>query len=137
MIKSKSMSIILAVVIFTVGVFCGLFLDRLGPSYKIYPRLRWVQRCREEKIVGQLRDRFSKKLDLAKEQKEKLSQILNKHKTAMEELKKEIGPKFKELKNSMKEEIKSILSDKQKEKFDRMTERYEKRKKRGKRFRAK
>lgn len=136
MIKSKIMSIVLAGVIFVVGVFCGLFLDRLIPSYRMYPGIPRGNKYYEGKILDGLSSRFSKNLNLTEEQREKLSQILDKHKEAMEKLRKDIRPKFEELRNSMKEEIKSIFNDKQKEKFDRMTEEREKRGKRRKRFKT-
>ncbi len=130
MIKSKIMCIVLAVVIFVVGLCCGLFLGRLIPSYRMRPRISRDYKHHEEKISNRLSRRFSEKLDLTEEQKRKLSQILDKYKIEMEKLRKDAGPKFKELRNSMKEEIKTILNDQQKDKFIKMTEREKEREQR-------
>lgn len=130
MIKSRSTSIVLALIIFLVGIACGLLFDRLIPFCRMYPRLRGEQKFRGQKIPERLSVRFSEELDLSEEQRGKLLLILDKYKMEMEKLRKESRPKFKELRDSMKEEIKSILNDKQKEKFIRMTEKEKKREQR-------
>ncbi len=130
MIKSKNTSIVLAVIIFFVGLACGLLIDRLIPSFRMYPRLHWEQKNNREKIPGRLSSKFSEELNLTEEQKRKLSQILDKYKMEMDKLREESNPKFRELRDSMKEEIKSILNAEQKEKFIRMTEKQKEREQR-------
>jgi uncharacterized membrane-anchored protein YhcB (DUF1043 family) len=98
---------ILPVFIFIIGIFCGFFIDRLI-YYKMPPKFSYQENRIKEKLY--------KELNLTEEQKEKLTQILNKHKQLMEKLKEEIKPKFEELKQSLRKEIRLILNDEQKKK---------------------
>jgi len=110
----------MAIIIFLAGVCCGLFIGG------IHPRLPWRQGNPEEKVLKNLSSKFGNRLDLTEEQKEKLSQILARHRQSMEKLREEIKPRFESLKNSIREEINLILDDRQKEKFGAMAKKFEK-----------
>lgn len=80
-------------------------------------------------------DKFSKKLNLTPEQKEKIIAIFDKAHPEMVELQAEVKPKFDKLRNQTQAEIRQELTPKQQTQFDQMNaEREERRKERSKFF---
>ncbi len=76
-------------------------------------------------MANRMMNGMSRRLALTEEQKNKLAPIFKKHKEEMDALAKTIRPKFETLKNKMDEELKSILDDKQKARFEKMRKRFE------------
>jgi hypothetical protein len=119
----KSRVIIMAVVVFIVGALCGMLSDRLVCSCI----MRGNHGPNEQRIARHMNDQFTRELHLTTAQQAQLAQILDKHKQSMDALRGEIRPKFKALRESMRQEIRLILDEKQKVEFDRMVEKREKR----------
>lgn len=63
-------------------------------------------------------ERFSRRLDLTPEQKTQVSAILEAKRQKMDVLRAEVNPKFEEIRNSTKKEIRKILTAEQQKKFD-------------------
>ncbi|OGS27912.1 MAG: hypothetical protein A2297_04705 [Elusimicrobia bacterium RIFOXYB2_FULL_48_7] len=125
MIKSKSTGIILAVVIFIVGVACGMLADRVMVFHKMLPFPMRMNQKQEKWVETHMMDRMSKKLSLTQEQKDKLGPIFKKHKEEMDAMAKTVRVKFQEIKGKMDQEIKAILNDAQKTKFEEIRKRHE------------
>lgn len=121
MIKSKSLSVVFAIVIFVIGLVCGIFADRILLAHKMFPFPGQMNKKQEKRMMEHMIKKFSRHLDLSKEQKIKLEQIFSKHKDKMDALAKEVRPKFKNLRDKIGEEIKTILNEKQKAIFEKIT----------------
>lgn len=71
-----------------------------------------------EVIRKQMFDDFSKHLNLSEDQKTKVNAILESNRKEAEELKKQMQEKMKALREKSNSEIRAILNDEQKKKFD-------------------
>lgn len=127
MIKSKSTGIILAVVIFIVGLVCGMLADRVMVFHKMLLFPAKMSQRQGKNLEKHMMDRLSKRLALTQEQKDKLSPIFKKHKEEMDAMAKTVRMKFQELKTKMNQEITAVLNDSQKTKFEEMRKRHESR----------
>lgn len=70
-------------------------------------------------------DRFSKKLKLTPDQKEKVKVILEAKRQKIKALRAQVGPKFEEIKNSTEAEIQKLLTPEQQEKFESFKKKWE------------
>ncbi|MFH1723995.1 MAG: hypothetical protein ABII00_05160 [Elusimicrobiota bacterium] len=100
------------------GAACGLWSARCayrkhshGKSYE------WILK------------RFSRKLDLTDDQKEKVAAVLKDKRDKIKELRAEIRPRFKALHDSTGEDIRKHLDPEQRQKFDAMRAKWEARRK--------
>lgn len=77
---------------------------------------RWDDQKRYSRMV----ERFSRELNLTPEQKEKVAAILEAKRQKMQTLRAEIRPKYEELRQSTKAEIRKLLIPEQREKFEKL-----------------
>ncbi len=120
--NKKTISILLAIAIFVVGVLFGFVVNSTVALKRIRPIRPFPSRRRAPEKLGQ---RFCRSLNLDEKQKEKLHRILEKKREAIEELKKKMAPEFEKIKKSFQIEIKSILNDGQKKKFEKLYKKFE------------
>ena len=71
--------------------------------------------------------RFDRKLNLSSDQEERLALILEQKRGKIDALRKEIRPKFEEIRNMTRTEIRQILTPEQQTKFDKMSAEWEER----------
>lgn len=69
---------------------------------------------------SQMLERFSAKLGLSPEQKTKIQELLESKRQKIKVLRAEVHPKFEEIRNATREEIRQLLTAEQQEKFDAM-----------------
>ncbi|MBI4388105.1 MAG: hypothetical protein HY582_03595 [Candidatus Omnitrophica bacterium] len=79
-------------------------------------------------------ERFSKKLDLTAEQREKVATVFEAKHPEMLALQEEVKPKFDALRNSTQAEIRKLLSPEQQKKLDEMNAKREERRKERQKF---
>lgn len=105
----------------------------LGASVPIYAGKHFRRSFQNpEKQGHRMLERFSRKLDLTAEQKEKVGAVLESSRQRMEALWKEGRPKFDAIRESTNTEIRALLGPEQREKFDKLNARMEaRRQKRG------
>ena len=128
--KSKT-GVLIGVIVLLTGIISGLLLDRVF-FYPRFSRKTFRGSGYHEKHKDRLVNKFCKKLDLTSEQREKLCAIMDKHRKSMQALRKEMDPKFDNMKEALKKEINLILNDEQKKKFEELHKKLEeKRKRRG------
>ncbi len=101
-----------------VGVLIGWFA---------FPQLAMKQRSDWKK--GKMLERFSRELQLTPEQKEKVGEVMRAKRGQMDAFRREMKPKFDEMRAASKAEIRKLLTPDQQEKFDRLEARWEERRK--------
>jgi Spy/CpxP family protein refolding chaperone len=74
-------------------------------------------------------ERFSSRLDLTPEQKKEIADILETKRQSIIALRAEIRPRFEEIRNSARQEIRKRLNPAQQQKFDAMQAEWESRRK--------
>lgn len=74
-------------------------------------------------------ERFSTQLDLTPDQQREIAAVLEENRQKVRTLRAEIKPKFEEIRNATRQEIRQYLSPEQQEKFDAMQAEWEARRK--------
>ena len=117
----------LTVIVFTIGVILGTSLTSRCASLGAHG---WGEKD-PAKFHRQMMSQFTSKLKLTPDQQEKVSAILENTRAKISALREEIHPKFEEIRNSSKVEIRKLLTPDQQAKFDvmsaQMEARFEKR----------
>lgn len=111
------------------GALLGVILARALPG----PRL-----LSPEKRHHRMTEKLSRKLGLSAEQKERLKAVLEAKRVKMRALRDEFEPKFEDLRESTRLEIRGLLDAEQQAKFDRIEANWRKRdeRRRGRRHRG-
>ncbi|OGS04783.1 MAG: hypothetical protein A3G41_04020 [Elusimicrobia bacterium RIFCSPLOWO2_12_FULL_59_9] len=99
---------------FILGVLLAGGLGALALKYNAHRR--WGGEPGYARMV----ERFNKKLDLTAEQSAKVAAILEEKRKKIKALRGEFGPRFEEIRNSARAEIRGVLDDRQREKFDKL-----------------
>ena len=73
--------------------------------------------------------RFADKLELTEEQRAQIKQIFDSKREQMEQIRKEVQPRFHEIRTTTRNEIRAVLSEQQQKKFDRIHKRMDERRK--------
>src|SRR3989338_1759696 len=121
------------IVSFLIGLLAGAALYKLSAYYcGFHCHGKWGWGMHREFKTGKMLEKYTKKLNLTDDQKQKIEKILNDNFQQFKELKSKARPQFEELKSKTHLEIKKILSPEQTVKFEKMIE--ERKKKRKKRF---
>ena len=71
-----------------------------------------------EKFQQHMMQQFTSKLQLSAEQQQKISGILETTRAKIDTLRKETHPRFEEIRNATKDEIRVLLTSEQQKKFD-------------------
>ncbi|MEW6558480.1 MAG: hypothetical protein AB1349_14215 [Elusimicrobiota bacterium] len=125
--RRKIFAVLLAIVIFLVGTIFGILVDRITIMKMLHFPLPGVSLGpHHQKMPQRVIDKVARQLELSDEQKEKLVNILEKNKESIDKLFIEIEPKLQKRFGSMCDEIKTILNEKQKQKFEQMAEKFKK-----------
>ncbi|MBI4247988.1 MAG: hypothetical protein HY611_00680 [Elusimicrobia bacterium] len=85
-------------------------------ALKVNAHRRWGG----EQGYARMVERFNKKLDLTAEQSAKVAAILEEKRKKIKAVRGEFGPRFEEIRNSARAEIRAVLDDRQREKFDKL-----------------
>lgn len=80
-----------------------------------------------ERRHGRMAEMMSRKLKLSPEQKVELRRILDAKRQRMHAMRSEVEPKFEELRESTRLEIRAVLTPEQREKLDRLEAKWRKR----------
>jgi Spy/CpxP family protein refolding chaperone len=102
-----------------IGFVLGAALGWLGSQYS--------EDWRGKDRYSWMLERFSTELDLTPEQKKEIADILEAKRQSIIALRAEIRPRFEEIRNSAREEIRKRLTLEQQEKFDAMQAEWESR----------
>lgn len=71
--------------------------------------------------------RLTKELDLRQEQQQKVEAVLEEARQDFAKLREEIGPKFRDIRNRTRDNIRAVLSAAQQVKFDKVAQEWERR----------
>lgn len=92
-----------------------------GLVWSFGPRPWWARRGPERMVR-----RLSSKLDLSAEQRKRLEAIIESKRGRLEALRTEMHPRFEEIRESTRAEIRGILDERQRAKFEKIEERWKK-----------
>lgn len=98
----------------------------LGVALGTFGALRYTQSDfhagwkNPEKFHQRIMERFTSKLKLTSDQQQKMSEILESTRSRMDALRQEAFPKFRQIRESSKAEIRALLTPEQQIKFDAM-----------------
>lgn len=113
--KAKSIVVISMVLVFVVGVFCGVFLDKsiLEP--------RRHQREREKRPAPfPTLETMAEELDLTSDQQARIEEVFQANHERLKVMHHELRKRFSDLRAQLLDEIKGVLTPDQIEKFDAM-----------------
>ena len=106
---------LIVILSFSAGIMIGAWLGR--PAFSP----RWKDKNPEKMML----ERYSSKLHLSAEQKTNVEKILNEARPKMIALRSETRPKFEAIRSSVNSQIRSLLNDRQKSRFDKMEAEWE------------
>lgn len=106
-------------VAFLLGILVGLGTLWCARRYHFHKMTHGEDR------YAHMLDKFSRKLELTPDQKEKVKAILEAKRQKIKALREQVGPKFEEIKSSTEAEIRKILTPGQQEKFESFKKKWE------------
>ena len=119
-LSSRTKAVLLAVAILAAGFVCGAVADRwvlLRGGPLVGPRPGGP--LREGRFVG----RFARHLDLTEEQQQKIRSILDEGRESTRAMQTDVRTRMEEVRRETHSRIREMLTDEQREKFDRMSRR--------------
>jgi hypothetical protein len=116
-LKVKSSLII--IVTFVIGMILGIILTQ-----SLYPPPKMIDKISILRSRGGFMERFERIIQPNEVQKEKIREILEIHFERMHSQSKKFRDQFVELNDSLRTELEPILNDEQKERLEKMTERF-------------
>ena len=117
--KAKSFVIISLVLVFTVGVLCGVFLDK-----NILEEKRHQKRRRERPEPFPSLETMAQELDLTADQQALIKEVFQANHERLKIMHNELRKRFSDLRRQLLDEIKIVLNPEQIEKFDAMIKAY-------------
>ena len=127
MINTKTAGIIMAAMIFIVGIISGIVLDRAflsGPKGFHFPLGRPAAK---KAGPGGLLPRLGKAPKLTAAQNKRITTLLDEQKRKIDEITKDIHPRVEAQMADFRENVRNILDDAQRKKYDKMTEKHKRR----------
>jgi hypothetical protein len=106
------------IVVFIAGVICGVLIDK-----NVLDKRKRDSRRRSSTRFPTL-EIMAKELSLSSEQQAQIREIFHNNEERFKGLRKDMDKRLKDIRNQLLTDIKSVLSDEQKTKFDAMIERY-------------
>ena len=102
---------------FVLGAVVGAFAGKqwCAPSFSHRP---WAGG--REHVQEKMLEKFNSKLDLNSDQQQKVAVILQQKRQKIDALRGEMRPKFEEIRNATRSEIRQLLTPEQQTKFDAM-----------------
>jgi hypothetical protein len=116
-LKVKSSLIIIVTLI--IGMALGIILSR-----SIFRPPKMIDRIAELRSPEGFMERFERIINPSESQKDKIREILNTHFERVHNQSLKFRDQFAELNDSLRIELEPILNDEQKERLDKMTERF-------------
>ena len=116
-LKVKSSLIIIVTLI--IGIVLGIILSQL-----FFRPPRMIDRIAELRSPEGFLERFERIINPSESQKDKIREILNKHFERLHDQSQKFRDQFVELNDSLRIELEPILNDAQKERLDKMVERF-------------
>jgi len=113
--KTKSFVVISLIVVFAVGVLCGVFLDKNVLEQKRHQRAR---RKRPEPFPTL--ETMARELDLKPDQQARIETVFQANHERLKTMHHELRRRFSDLRTQLLDEIKDVLTPDQIEKFDAM-----------------
>ncbi len=107
------------IIVFAAGVAGGVLLDKYVIAKK--PE---IQRKKRSSVRFPTLDMMAQELNLSSEQQEQIRDIFKNNEERFKTLRKQINERFTTIRTQLKDEIKSVLNDEQKLKFEAMIEKY-------------
>lgn len=107
------------IIVFAAGVAGGILLDK----YVITKKPERTRKKRSSVRFPTL-DMMAQELNLSSEQQEQIRDIFKNNEERFKTLRKQIDERFTTIRTQLKDEIKSVLNDEQKLKFEAMIEKY-------------
>lgn len=129
----KNKKVLMYLVCYTVLVFLsGIFIGKCAAYNKkscyrksSFSKMHHVEKNGEDMHDHMLR-KFTKKLDLNEAQQVQVKEILSKYKPSLKEMRSELHKRFEETRKAFESEMIEILSEEQKEKFQKFQKRFKK-----------
>jgi len=107
------------IIVFAAGVAGGILLDKYVISKK--PE---IQRKKRSSVRFPTLDMMAQELNLSSEQQEQIREIFRNNEERFKIMRKQIDERFTTIRTQLKNEIKSVLDNEQKLKFEAMIEKY-------------
>jgi len=118
--KYKIIIIFSFIIVFAAGVVSGIFCDK----YFIKKDFRKPPSGRKPPGHFPTLEDMSQELNLDADQEQKIREVFNNTEKKLDEMRHQIGKQFSSIRKELIANIKSILNDEQKVKFDEMIQRY-------------
>lgn len=113
--KAKSFVIISLILVFTVGVLCGVFLDK-----NILEEKRRQKRRGERPEPFPSLETMALELDLTADQQARIEEVFQANHERLKIMHHELHKRFSDLRKQLLDEIKNVLNPEQIDKFDTM-----------------
>ena len=107
------------IIVFAAGVLGGVLLEQQLARNKIKKKME-----RRSPVRFPTLEMMAEELSLSSEQQEKIREIFRNTEERMKELNSSFRKQFSSLRSQLKDDIKSVLSEEQAQKFEAMIERY-------------
>lgn len=107
------------IIVFAAGVAGGILLDKYVIAKK--PE---IQRKKRSSVRFPTLDMMAQELNLSSEQQEQIREIFRNNEERFKIMRKQIDERFTTIRTQLKNEIKSVLDNEQKLKFEAMIEKY-------------
>lgn len=107
------------VIVFAAGVLGGMLLEKNLPHKKFERKDRRKSPVRFPSIED-----MAVELNLTPEQQEKIREVFRNNEDRFKTLRKDIDARLKNMRSQLKEEINSVLTEEQSQKFDAMIQKY-------------
>lgn len=120
MTKTKTVAALLIAAAFVVGVLAGVAGDRVWT-------LRHGQRRGGRVSTSRIADRLERELNLSPQQKTAVRTILDRHRTQIDLLMRNVRPQVRQEVDASNREIETVLTPEQRAKFEEIRKRNEKR----------
>ncbi|MBN1273774.1 MAG: hypothetical protein JXB26_16020 [Candidatus Aminicenantes bacterium] len=115
----KFWMIISLVTVFAAGTLCGILIENI-----ILEKREHNRRERRDNVRFPTLETMALELELTSEQQEQIREIFRQNDERLRSLHKDIRVEFRKLRTQIMDEIRGVLNDTQKEKFQAMIDRY-------------
>lgn len=126
----KLWTIISLVVVFSAGLISGILLDKHIFNKKPQRKIERTDFKRTGPPPYPTLDMWTQELGLTPEQKEKLQEIFKNNEERFKNLRKDMNEGLREIRIQLNNEIKSVLTEEQRAKYEAMIEKYRSQRKR-------
>ncbi len=113
--------IISFILVFTAGILGGILLER-----NLLNTEKQQKRDRRERVHFPTMEEMAQTLQLSEKQQEAIRDVFEQNESRLKELQREIHKQFSSLRSHLLDDIRQVLNDEQKIKFDAMIENYRK-----------